>query len=204
MRSNSKLVLVRLNFRVNDLAFEDALMRPCDEDPTDFQLVIEHRFLGSFALHEDFVLEVRGADGSATWRKVKLEELKLAFLEASQNVGATETEDERAKSRGPDAAPVRLGTTTNNHLARIPVEGDAGHVERAKKVLSRGGVRYKIVGGVGSRGQIWGHATFLVDSLQGARALLCDGGFIPSSDSPHVLIDSKNGWKVHLLGESQG
>jgi hypothetical protein len=33
---------VRLNFMVNGLEFEDALMRPCDENPTDFQLVIEH------------------------------------------------------------------------------------------------------------------------------------------------------------------
>lgn len=43
MRSSSKLVWVRLSFRVNDLEFEDALIRPCEEDPTDFQLVVEHR-----------------------------------------------------------------------------------------------------------------------------------------------------------------
>jgi len=69
MRSDSKLVWVRLNFRANDLEFEDALMRSCETDPADFQLVIEHRFLGSFALHEEFFLE-RRERGQAGWRQV--------------------------------------------------------------------------------------------------------------------------------------
>jgi hypothetical protein len=30
-------------FHVDDLECERALMSPCDEGPTDFQLVIEHR-----------------------------------------------------------------------------------------------------------------------------------------------------------------
>jgi len=86
----------------------------------------------------------------------------------------------------------------------MPVEGDSSHLDRAKKAFERGGVRYKIVGGVGSRGRIWGHATFLVDSLQGARVFLCDAGFIPGPDSPQVLVDSSNGWKIRLLVEPQG
>jgi hypothetical protein len=60
MRSSSKLRWVRFNFRVNDLEFDEALLRPCGEDPADFQLVVEHRFLGSFALH----LTVRDSE---TW-----------------------------------------------------------------------------------------------------------------------------------------
>ncbi len=199
MRSRSKLKWVRLNFKVNDLEFEEALLRPCGEDPADFQLVIEHRFLGSFALHDDFVLEVRGTDGSATWRRVKLEELKLAFLEASRNDGGvTEKEWDRWNVSGVDAG----GNHAN--LPRMPVEGDSSHIVHATEAFSRGGIRYKIVGGVGSRGQIWGHATFLVDSLQGARVFLCDAGFIPGPDSPQVLVDSRNGWKIRLLEEPQG
>ena len=204
MRSSLKLRWVRFNFRVNDLEFEQALLRPCIEDPADFQLVIEHRFLGTFALHEDFALEVRAFDGLATWRRVKLEELRSLILGASQNAGATETEDEHGRGRWSVAAPSGRGTTTNNHLDRIPVEGDGGHIERAKEALSCGGVHYKIVGGVDTRGRIWGHVAFLVESVRRACALLCDSGFIPSSDSPYVLIDSKNGWKVRLLAESQG
>lgn len=197
MRSSSKLRWVRFNFRVNDLEFAEALLRPRGEDPADVQLIIEHRFLGSFALHDDFVLEVRGI-GVPTWRRVNLEELKLAFLEASRNDGGvTEKEWDRWGVSGADADGIHA------NLPRMAVEGDSSHIVRAREAFLRGGIRYKIIGGVGSRGQIWGHATFLVNSLRGARALLCDGGFISSSDSPQVLIDSKNGWKIRLLEEPQ-
>jgi hypothetical protein len=198
MRSDSKLVSVRLNFGANDLEFAEALLRPRGEDPADVRLIIEHRFLGSFALHDDFVLEVRGIGVPPTWRRVNLEELKLAFLEASRNDGGvTEKEWDCWEVSGVDVG----GNHTN--LLRMAVEGDSSHIVRAREAFLRGGIRYKIVGGVGSRGQIWGHATFLVNSLRRARALLCDGGFISSSDSPQVLIDSKNGWKIRLLEEPQ-
>lgn len=59
------------------------------------------------------------------------------------------------------------------------------------------------VGGIGSHGQVWGHATFLVESLPGARILICRAGFLPSFDSEYVLIDSQNGWKICLLGKEK-
>lgn len=200
MRSNSRLVWVLLNFRVNGLEFRDGLLRPCREDETDFQLVVEHAFLGAFALHAAFLLELRGVDGA--WRKVQLEELKLAFLEASQRVGAINTADERTRNRWSVGASLHPGTTADHHFAGFPVEGDEGHIERAKEALSYGGMRYKIVGGASNSGRSWGHSTLLVASLPEAHALLCDRGFIPSPESAQVLIDSLNGWKVRLLEAS--
>jgi len=44
----------------------------------------------------------------------------------------------------------------SEHLPRIPVEGDSSHIDRAKDALSRGKVRYKTIGGIGSRGHVWG------------------------------------------------
>jgi hypothetical protein len=197
MRSRSELKWVRLNFRVNDLEFKEVLVRPCEWDPSDFQLVIEHRFLGSFALHEEFFLEQRENDCVGGWRPVSLGELKLASLEGSRNgSGVTEKEGDRWEVPGLDAG------ARHANFPRIPVEGDAAHFGRAKEAFARGGVRYQIVGGIGSHGKIWGHTTFLVDSLPRARALLCNAGFILSSDSQQVLIDSRNGWKVRLLGGS--
>ncbi len=197
MRSRSKLKWVRLNFRVNDLEFEEALMRPCERDPTDFELVIEHRFLGSFALHEEFSLEGRENGCAGGWRPVSLEEVKLASLEGSRNdSGVTEREGDRWEVPGLDA------DANHANIPRIPVEGDAGHFDRAKEAFERGEVRYQILGGIGSHGKIWGHATFVVDSLPRARALLYTAGFIPSSDSRQVLIDSRNGWNVRLIEES--
>jgi hypothetical protein len=93
MRSGPKLMCVRLNFRVNALEFEEALMRPCKEDPTDFQVVVEHRFLGAFALHEEFLLERRESGRLSGWRRVSLEELKLASLEASREDGGVMKRD---------------------------------------------------------------------------------------------------------------
>ena len=79
MRSSSKSIWVRLNFRVNGLEFEEALLKPCVEDQGYFQLVIEDRFLESFALREEFSLERRESGRVAGWRQVSLHELKLAF-----------------------------------------------------------------------------------------------------------------------------
>ena len=159
MRSSSKLKWVRLNFRVNDLEFEEVLMRPCETDLTDFQLVIEHRFLGPFALHEEFFLERREKGCVGGWRPVSLEELKLASLEGSRNdSGVNEREGNRWEVPGLDAG------ANHANIPRIPVEGDAGHFDRAKEAFARGGVRHQIVGGIGSHGKIWGHATFVVDS----------------------------------------
>lgn len=193
MRSNSRLLRVRLNFRVNDLEFEEALMRPSKEDPADFQLVVEHRLLGSFALHEDFFLEQRES-GLARWRQVSLQELELAFLEASRNDGGVERRKDEPWDR--PGLDVRANHTS---IPRIPVEGDDTHLDCAREAFERGEIRYQVVGGRGSHRKIWGHATFVVDSLRRARALLCTAGFIPSSDSWQVLINSRNGWKVRLL-----
>lgn len=193
MRSDSRLVWARLNFRVNELEFAEALMRPCKEDPADFQLVIEHRLLGSFALHEEFFLE-RCEGGLTKWRQVSLQGLKLAFLEASRDDGGVnERKDDPWDLAGLD---VRANHAS---IPRIPVEGDNTHLDCAREAFERGEIRYQIAGGRGSHGRIWGHATFVVDSLPRARALLRYAGFIPSSDSQQVLINSRNGWKVRLL-----
>src|SRR5882762_7289369 len=198
MRASSRLIWIRINFRVNDLEFRQGLMRPSERDATDFQILIEDRFLGSFALHDDFDLQLRGREGG-NWRKVSLEELEMAFLETFQDVGAAGTQEVDEGST--QLAGLGVSDALNNSfLPRIPIEGDSGHINRAIEAFSGGGVKYQIVGGIGSRRQAWGHATFLVDSLRCARILLCHAGFLPSPDSEHVVVDSQNGYKIRLLG----
>lgn len=163
MRWHSKQVWVHLNFRVNELEFAEALMRPCKEDPADFQLVAEHRLLGSFALHEEFFLEQRKSR-LAIWRQVSLSELKLAFLEASRNDGSV-------KQRADEPWDLAGHDVRHNHasIPRIPVEGDDTHLDCAREAFEQGEIRYQIAGGKGSHGRIWGHATFVVDSISRAR-----------------------------------
>jgi hypothetical protein len=144
MKSSSKLVWIRLNFRVNDLEFRQGLMRPSERDATDFQILIEDRFLGSFALRDDFELQLRGREGG-DWRKVLLEELKMAFLETFRDVGVAGTREEDERSTRLAVQGVS-GAPSGSFLPRIPIEGDSGHINRATEAFSRGRIKYKIVG----------------------------------------------------------
>lgn len=202
MRSSSKLARVRLDFRVNELEFQQGLIKPCEDDPIDFQIFIEHNFLGAFALHEDFVLELRGSDSGGAWEKVSFEELKIAFLEASCNVSAKETEREHERTLELLRGLSEVSVVANSvHFPRIPIEGDSSHIDRARNALLRGKIHCQIIGGIGGAGHVWGHLTFLVNSLPGAMTQLRQAGFLPTPESNCVLIDSENGWKIRLLEE---
>jgi hypothetical protein len=125
MRASSELARVRLDFRVNELEFQQGLIKPCEDDPIDFQIYITHRFLGSFARHEDFVLELRGSDGVGAWEKASFEELKIAFLEASRNVSANETEGKHEKTMELLRILSEVSVVANSgHLPRMLIEGD--------------------------------------------------------------------------------
>jgi hypothetical protein len=60
---------------------EKRLTNTPGNDTADFQIVIEHTCLGPFAVHEEFVLELRSGDGAGTWEVVGLEQLKMALLD---------------------------------------------------------------------------------------------------------------------------
>ena len=121
---------------------------------------------------------------------VSLEELKVAFLEAFRDIAAQQEADEKTKGL------LRTLSETSavphcEHLPGIPIERDSSHIDRSKDALSRGKVQYKTIGGIGSHGHVWGHATFLVRSLLGVRTHPRRAGFLQSSESKYVLIDSE-------------
>jgi len=137
-------------------------------------------------------------------RPTGAEKLSFGWTKFRERVSAKETEGEYEKTMGLLRGLSEVSVVANSvHFSRIPIEGDLSHIERAKDALSRGKVRYQIVGGIGSRGRISGHATFLVHSLLGAQICLRRAGFLRAPDSEHVLIDSENGWKIGLLGNSE-
>ena len=202
MRSSSRVARVRLEFRVNELEFQEVLIKPREDDLTAFQIVVKDKFLGSFALHQDVALELRRNGCAGTWERVSFEELKAAILDASRDVEAEGADNGHENAMGLLHRFYELHPVGHDeHLPRIPVEGDSSHIDRAQDALSRGKVRYQIVGGIGSRGHAWGHVTLVVRSLLAARIHLCRAGFLESSDSKCVLMDSKNGWKLYLLKE---
>src|SRR5271170_5805308 len=170
MRASCNLASVDLDFRVNELEFRRAQLHWGGNDRASFQIIIEHPFLGAFAVHGELVFQLRSGDSGGTWEKVSLDQLRMAFLQASRDVQAKPGRDGHEwMSDGLGRASGNHAVAYSKHFPRIPVEGDSSHINRVVEALSRGKVRYQIVGGIGSRGRVWGHATFLVDSLPRAR-----------------------------------
>ena len=201
MKSSMESRWIAFDCRVNGLQFHKAKLRPMSPNPRDFEVVIEHQLLGRFGLHDDFVLELRGSTTeSEGWRKVSLERLKDALLRTVELSKETEAFDGTTRVNAladweledPTAEQVRL-------LPRIPIDADTDHIGLAVDVLTEAGIQSQIIGGIGSRGKIWGHVTLLVASPLEAKASLLRAGFVPSPDSDAVLINSKNGWKIRLL-----
>jgi hypothetical protein len=158
--------------------------------------VIRDRWLGSFALHAEFLLEVpEGKSVNACWRPISLLELKDAVWKQGQmtalNLGPGTSAD---SSNLPD-----LHRPSHCRIDRIPVEGDSSHVDRLQASLTQKRIQYQIVGGLDSRGRSSGHLTVAVSSLLGAGMCLRRSGFLESPESKYLLIDSRTGWKVRLL-----
>ena len=169
--------------------------------PSRCEVVIRDRWLGSFALHEEFLLEVpEGKDDNARWLPISLLELKDAVWARAQmmdsNLGTCTSAD---SSNLPD-----LHRPSHCRIDRIPVEGDSSHVDRLQASLTQKRIRYQIVGGLDSWGRSSGHLTVAVSSLLGAGICLRRSGFLESPESKYLLIDSRTGWKVRLLEGKPG
>jgi hypothetical protein len=71
---------LRFGLRVNGIEFREASLRPGGEGHSSLEIVIRDRQLGSFAIHEEFLLEVQeGKEDNPLWRPVSITELKDAI-----------------------------------------------------------------------------------------------------------------------------
>jgi hypothetical protein len=194
--SHSKSLRISLTIRVNGLEFREVILRRCVEDRQKWQVAISDRWVGCFALHEGFQLEIRPDGGVETdWQRISLADLRIAALQEAQN-GAIDLEEVAPTTCGQREDPT---TDDRGIIARIPVEGDSSHVDRLSQALSQARIRFQMVGGLDGRGQGSGHVTLVVSSLPAARVWLWRAGFLESPESKYVLIDSQTGWKVRLL-----
>jgi hypothetical protein len=57
----------------------------------------------------------------------------------------------------------------------------------------------RLMGGQGSHGRHWGHATYVVSDLLEARKCLHRAGFFRATTSKSLFSDSLNGWNIQLL-----
>lgn len=200
MSAASTLKWFVFSVRVNGLEFQEASLRPCGEPPNNFEVVIRDRVLGTFALHKEFLLEIReGQRCIVGWRVVSLEELRDAI---EKEVQVTDPSFE-ARIRPGSITSSDLPRSPRCRIERIPVEGDSSHLDRLHGSLMTARIRYQIVGGLDSRGRAAGHLTVAVSSVLGAGMSLRKAGFLKTPESKHVLIDSGTGWKVRLLEARQ-
>lgn len=177
--------------RANGVEFEKVSLRTCLGSTRELEMVVRDRLLGTFALHEEFELEIRkSGDPQGTWGPISFEGLKKVLLKEAEKIGvdySTSTSEKR--SEGP----------CRRIFARIPVEGDQSHFDRAVEAFTQTEIPFQIVGGLDGRGRIAGHVTLAVPSLLEAGKILLRAGFLESPESKYVLLDSQTGWKVRLL-----
>ncbi len=196
MRAPSTAGWFTFAVRVNGVEFHRTFLRSCGGHPTNFEVVIRDPELGSFALHEEFVLEIReGEDERTSWRQISFAELKVAVLEEAQKAACDPCQGPSTLEGHWEA----LKSPVRGIMERIPVEGDSSHIGRADEALTRAGIRFQIVGGLDSRGRSACHVTLVVRSLVGAGTCLRRAGFLETPESKYVLVDSSTGWKVRLL-----
>jgi hypothetical protein len=196
VRAQSSVEWFTFSMRVNGVEFHHASWRSRGEHLTDFEVVIRDRQLGSFALHEEFVLELRsGKQGNAGWRPVTLLEIKDAVRKDAQMT----TPDFIARTNPNSSPSHEVPRSSHRRIERIPVDGDSSHRDRLHTSLRHSRIQYQIVGGLDSRGRSAGHLTVAVSSLPGAGTCLRRAGFLESPESKFVLVDSITGWKVRLL-----
>ncbi len=196
MRAQSSSEWFTFSMRVNGVEFHRASWRSRGEHPTDFEVVIRDRQLGSFALHEEFVLEIpRGPERNPGWCPVTLLEMKDAVWKDAQ----TTTPDFVARASSDSTPSHDLQRESHRRFERIPVEGDSSHLDRLHRALLTARIQYQIAGGLASEGRSSGHLTVAVSSFFGAVTCLRRAGFLDSAESQFVVIDSRTGWKARLL-----
>jgi len=201
MKSIPKLQRIPLEFRVNGLEFRSGYLEHRTENPTKVEVLIEHRLLGRFRLHNEFDLELK-TSSSDEWRRVSLEELKAALLLAAKNHIIEQVEDEEnEKNISSCVEPLR--SQNSIVFPRIAVEGDDSHLELVREVFSAAGESFRIVGGLDSCGRCMGHLTLAVQSPRQTQKLLMQAGFLPNRESGNEFIDSRNGWKIRLLQDGR-
>lgn len=182
--------------RVNAVTFHETALRASGAHPTSIQVVIRDRQLGEFALHEEFILEIREHEREGgLWRQVSMGELTVAVSKEAERVVC----DAHAGVGVVEESREVPNFAVSESLGRIPVEGDSSHIRRAEEALMRAGIRFQIVGGLDSRGCSACHLTLVVPTLVGALTCLRRAGFLESPESKYVLIDPRTGWKLRLL-----
>lgn len=187
MSPSQSIVRPQFELRVNGIADPAIRFRMSHDEPDDFDILFEDANLGTLAITEDCLVELRqvGAD----WRTVTLDELKGMvvgdgeLLMTEDLPKASEVVERRLFDR-PDEVEVIYRRSPQ--IANLT--GHADCLKRVQALLYRAGLPHMSAGTV-----------FVVPDLRLARTVLCRGGFYPSPISPAALVEPQTRCAVQLI-----
>jgi hypothetical protein len=189
MSPSQDIVTPRFELRINGIADPPIRFRMSDQEPDDFDVLVEDAFLGTLTVTDDCLVELREA--GAEWRLVSLDRLKDMIVKDRE---LFVTEDLPNASVTFERKPI-------NHLDEVDVRrrpltrlGDiTGHSDCRKRVQAlfyRAHVPHKSAGTV-----------FFVPDLRQAQKLLSDAGFYPSPYAPTALVEPETRCAIQLIEE---
>jgi hypothetical protein len=160
-----------------------------DEEPDDFDVLVDDAFLGTLTITDDCLVELREA--GAEWRTVSLDRLKDMIVEdrelfVTEDLAKASETFERKLINHVDEVDVRrrpltrLGDTTGHSDCR----------KRIQALFYRAHIPHKSAGTV-----------FFVPDLRQAQKLLSEAGFYPSPYAAASLVEPQTRCAIHLIEE---
>lgn len=177
----------QFELRVNGIADSPIRFRMSDDEPDDFDVLVDDPTLGTLAITADCLLEFRVA--GADWRTVTLDELKGMvvgdgeLLMKEDLLKASEIVGRRLFDRLDE---VKVIHRRSPQLANLT--GHADCLKRVQALFYRARLPHMSAGTV-----------FVVPDLRLARTVLCRGGFYPSPISPTALVEPQTRCAVQLI-----
>jgi hypothetical protein len=159
-----------------------------DEEPDDFDVLVDDANLGTLTITDDCLVELREA--GAEWRTVSLDRLKDMIVEdrelfVTEEAKASETFERKLINHvdevdGRRRPITRLGDITGHSDCR----------KRIQALFYRANIPHKCAGTV-----------FFVPDLRQAQKLLSEAGFYPSPYAPAALVEPDTRCAIHLIEE---
>jgi len=187
MSQSQETLRPQYELRVDGIADSPIRFRMSDEEPDDFDVLVDDPKLGTLAITADCLLEVREA--GADWRTVTLDEMKGMLVGNGELLltedlpKASEMVERRLFDRLDE---VELICRRSPQLADLT--GHTYCIKRVQALLYHAGLPHRSAGTV-----------FVVPDLRRARTVLCEGGFYPSPISPAALVEPETRCAVQLI-----
>ena len=173
--------------KINSTLAKSVRLRSHPGAPSDFEVVVEDPWLGSFAVHHNFDLLLKEKDSE--WRPVTLDELR-SILIANRDFrdAGEEPNDRQTLELTPPGEPDEFARKRPKLVRLGEIIGLDACVQRIEALLYRASIPHQRAG-----------STFIVPSMRDARECLRRGGFCQDHRYESVLFDAEHKIAIRLL-----